>query len=78
VDGDRVGRFGRVAIAQGSIGFAVGALGGVLVLLARDLGVPPGDVDWLAAGLATAYWLVLPVLAVLAVLVVLVAVEGRR
>jgi hypothetical protein len=44
------GRFGRVAVAQGSIGFAVGALGGVLVLLARDLGLRTGQLDWLASG----------------------------
>jgi hypothetical protein len=44
------GRFGRIAVAQGSIGFAVGALGGVLVLLARDLGLRPGQLDWLAFG----------------------------
>jgi hypothetical protein len=46
----RSGRFGSVAVAQGSIGFAVGALGGVLVLLARDLDLPTGRLDWLASG----------------------------
>jgi hypothetical protein len=51
---------------------AVGALASGVAILASPVAV--GAIGR-AAGLATAYWLVLPVLAVLAVLV---AVEGRR
>ncbi len=39
----------QVAVAQGAMGFAVTSLGAVLVLLARDLGVAPARLAWLAS-----------------------------
>lgn len=39
-----------VAVGQASIGFVLASLGPCLVLLARDLAVPLGDLSWLSAG----------------------------
>ncbi|MEV0201775.1 hypothetical protein [Nonomuraea sp. NPDC050691] len=39
----------RVAFAQVALGFTVNSLGACLVLLARDLGTPAGELAWLSS-----------------------------
>src|SRR5919204_6044053 len=43
-----------VGITYGGLGFLLGGLGGCLVLLSRDLGVPRGELSWLSAGFGVA------------------------
>lgn len=47
-----------VAIAFAGLGYLLGGLGGCLVLLSRDLGVPRGALSWLSAGFGGALVLV--------------------
>ncbi|MFC4062009.1 hypothetical protein ACFOWE_27220, partial [Planomonospora corallina] len=39
----------QVGFAQAALGFTVNSLGACLVLLARDLGTPPGELAWLSS-----------------------------
>ncbi len=56
-EADGRGRSGAdldVGIAFAGLGFLLGGLGGCLVLLSRDLGVPRGALSWLSAGFGVA------------------------
>lgn len=43
----------QVGFAQAALGFTVNSLGACLVLLARDLGTPPGQLAWLSSSFGT-------------------------
>jgi hypothetical protein len=47
-----------IIAAQASLGFLLSSLGACLILLARDLGAPRGDLTWLSAGFGAALILV--------------------